>query len=152
MTIRRKVKRTLAITSLAAIVCFLMAGSAVAAELEINQTASDGKQAVFAVSVNNAPNEVAAFGFEVLYDSDVLRYKDYERGSLAQDAFSFFDVNEPASGQLRVGGMEVGANKIQEGSSGTLVILTFEVVGRGKSEMKLAELKDSLKTWTTRDE
>jgi hypothetical protein len=87
---------------------------------------------------------------EVLYDTDLLKYQSYKRGSLVRKDFSFFGVNKSSPGTLRVGGVEPKKNEIKKGAGGSLVMLTFEVLKAGKGEIKLANLKDNIKKWSVR--
>ncbi len=146
---RNKKDRTIRIIPLAIFICFQLAAHGNAAILELNnQSAQKGKDVTFTVSVKAAPNAVNAFGFDLVYDAGVLRYKKSGRGSLVQKNFSFFGVNEISPGRVRVGGMEIDKNRIEKGAGGTLVDLTFEVIGSGKSDIKITSLKDNLKNWS----
>ncbi|UCG11921.1 MAG: hypothetical protein JSU72_15590 [Deltaproteobacteria bacterium] len=121
-----------------------------AAALNLNDQWGDkGSTVTFEVSVDTAPNEVEAFGFEVRYDSSVLRYQGYTTGWLTLE-FDFVDANNASPGAVRVGGFEAGGEKIEQGDSGTLVSLTFEVVGHDDCQIRLSRLRDNIKTWSTR--
>ncbi len=147
----RKIKQFVIITVCTVIFCFHLAHNTQAASLEISKTASAGTVITYAVSINSAPNEVSSFGFDLDYDFNVLHYEQYERGSLVPDGFTFFLVNEPSQGTVRVGGIDTGNNNIQQGQSGTLVVLTFEIVANdGNCEITFANLKDDIKGWTTK--
>ena len=121
-----------------------------AAGLTLNDQSGDkGSMATFTVSADSVPNEVAALGFDVQYDPGVLRYRGYSAGSLAS-SFDFFNANNASPGTVRVGGFVAGPNKINQGSSGTVVSLTFEVVGYDDCQVRLAQLKDGIKGWSAR--
>ncbi|MDA3815233.1 MAG: cohesin domain-containing protein, partial [Patescibacteria group bacterium] len=75
------------------------------------------------INVNNTPNEVDAFGFDVEYRGDI-KFLDYSRGILTND-FDFFSVNDLGNGVLRVGGFTT-QGIIAKNSSGNIVILEFE--------------------------
>lgn len=79
------------------------------------------------VQVQSAPNQVAALGFDVVYDPIVLTYVEYAEGELVQD-FDFFDANLIGPGRIRIGGFEAGEHKIPSGASGIVVKLTFDVI------------------------
>ena len=115
-----------------------------------NLTAKAGEKVTFTLTVNKAPNAVNAFGLEVLYDTDLLKYQSYKRGSLVRKEFSFFGVNETSPGTLKVGGVEPKKNEIKKGAAGSLVMLTFKVIKAGKGEIKPANLKDNIKKWSVR--
>ncbi|RLC01941.1 MAG: hypothetical protein DRI57_30550, partial [Deltaproteobacteria bacterium] len=60
-----------------------------------------------------------------------------------------FDIFEQESsdehiGHIRIGGLGIGA--IQQGISGELVSITFDVVAEGDAQMRLANMKDNLVT------
>ncbi len=128
--------------------CMLFGAAAYGASLEMDiQKASKGETVSFTVSVNNAPNQVAAFGFDIVFDPAVLEYKNYEKGSLVQSGFSFFDANEISEGHLRIGGLDFGGSPMQQGSTGVLVLLTFTVIDNKSCDLAFSELKDDFKTW-----
>lgn len=141
-------KKILAITLL-----FLFFTSAVYAEnLELDtQQAKQGENVTFTVSVNSAPNAVSAFGFDILFDAAILEYQNFEKGSLVQKGFAMFDVNEVESGKLRVGGLDFGGNPIPQGSSASLILLTFKVIGNTGSVLTIKELKDDVKSWSMKN-
>ncbi|MCP4106292.1 MAG: hypothetical protein GY749_12255 [Desulfobacteraceae bacterium] len=148
----RKIKQFGIITFCTVIFCFHMAHNTQAASLEISKTASAGNVVTYTVSVNSAPNKVLSFGFDLNYDSSVLRYKKHEKGSLVPSDFIFL-VNEPSQGIVRVGGTSVGKNtNIQQGQSGILVVLTFEAVANnGNGKITFASIKDDIKSWSVKD-
>ena len=87
---------------------------------------SSGQMLTIGIRIQNAPNQVAALGFDVTYDPEVLFSMGFSPGELITD-FDFFNVNPVEPGRLRVGGFEAGADKIPQGASGSLVELTFSV-------------------------
>lgn len=120
-----------------------------AADLNLNDQSGDkGNTVTFTVFIEGAPNEVAALGFEVRYNPSVLNYRGYTVGSLVA-AFDYFNANNVSPGVVRVGGFVAGAGTISEGSSGTVVLLTFDVVGHDDCSIKLTQLKDDIKAWST---
>jgi len=104
------------------------------------------------IRIQEAPNEVAALGFEVTYDPEVLTYaEEWAAGDLVQE-FDFFDVNLVEPGRLRIGGFEAGEDEIAPGANGTAVELTFEVAETEDcicSFLDLQELKDDIAAWST---
>ncbi|MEW6079598.1 MAG: thrombospondin type 3 repeat-containing protein [Thermodesulfobacteriota bacterium] len=137
--------------------CLIMTGGSFAANLEIdNQNSVLGGNVVFSVTINDAPNPVYAFGFEVAFDSTRLSYQSIARGDLTLN-FTMLDANEYAPGVLRIGGFWVG-NEIPVGSSGVLVTITFQVADCLGSNLHLQDLVDCFADlpcaptpWTTRD-
>jgi len=131
------------------LVTFSMGIKATAASLILeDQSGEEGNTVTFTVSIDNAPNNVAALGFHVQYDPSVLSYKGYSAGSLTS-SFDFFGANNASPGTVRVGGFVAGSGKIDEGESGTAVSLAFDVVGHEDCEVRLAQLKDDIKSWNT---
>ena len=121
-----------------------------AANINLNdRSGSSGSDITFAVSVHDAPNDVATFGFDVQYDVWSLRYSGFSRGSLV-DNFDFVNVNNCLPGTVRVGGFVATTAGIVQGESGTLVLLSFQVVGEEDCGVKLAALKDNMQGWSTR--
>ncbi|MEW5804382.1 MAG: cohesin domain-containing protein [bacterium] len=86
-----------------------------------------GQEVKIPVRIQNAPNGVAALGFEVAYNTAVLKYTGFERGNLVT-SFNMFDVNIDSPGKLKVGGFTIGSG-VSKGASGYLVWLKFTVVG-----------------------
>lgn len=123
-------------------------GQAPAADLYMNsQTGAEGGVVRFDLNIGNAPNDVAAFGFEVEYDATVLSFQRFDPGPLV-GAFTNFNVNNTGFGQIRIGGFDIGEHIIPAGESGFLVGLTFRVSGQKDSELAIRELMDDMKTWT----
>jgi hypothetical protein len=99
--------------------------------------------------MSNIPNAVDALQFEVSYDTSVLGFTDnYTNGSLV-DGFTYFEVNEATSGQIRVVG--ITTSEIASGSSGEVVKLEFTVKSCANSTLTLTGLEDSLSGWSTGD-
>jgi len=121
-----------------------------AAALSVSdQWGSEGSSVTYLVSIQSAPQAVAAMGFEIQYDPRVLRYRHYSRGSLVSN-FDFFDANNVSPGSLRVGGFVAGSEEISEGDSGSVIYLTFDVIGHDDCQVRLAQLKDDIGGWSTR--
>ena len=141
-------------------ILFLLAGllsfgnwaSASAADLNLDDQpcAAVGNSVTFTVTVDNAPNQVAALGFDVTYDNTILQFDSYEGGALVAN-FDFFKAAHPDN-LIRVGGFEAGADNIPAGATGTLVFLTFTVLAEGSTDLVFLNLKDDMKEgWTTDD-
>lgn len=121
-----------------------------AADLAISGAeAQKGETVTFALSVNKAPNTVKAFILDIQYDFTVLAYRGINRGALAEGGYSLFSANNISPGVIRIGGVEPVSPGIQKGSSGTLALLTFEVVGTSDAALQFIGLKDDISTWTT---
>ncbi len=132
------------------LVC-ISAGSAYGAALEIScgdcANAAVGSEISCTVSMNSAPNEVATFGFDLLYNPDVLSYISFTKGTLAENRFAFFEVNEQSSGNLRCGGFETGSASLPAGVSGEFLHLTFQVKAKGDCGSTFSNLADDFKCW-----
>ena len=112
-----------------------------------NQEDKVGATIDIAIRVDRAPNAVNAFGFDLIYDTKVLQYVGrFQRGDLIS-SFSFFNVNEPVPGRVRVGGGTM-AQPIQAGSSGSLVILRFVVRSLGETALTIESMVDGMATWS----
>jgi hypothetical protein len=112
----------------------------------------DGKTIAIPVRIQNAPNEVAALGFDVSYDTSVLQFVSADFTGTLLEGFSFKDVSSPSLGLLRVGGFTV-ADPIAAGTSGDVVYLTFEVTCTEctSSKLELDNLVDQIVGWDTSD-
>jgi len=99
------------------------------------------------VRINNAPNDVSSFGFELVYDPAMLIYKGFERGALTED-FDYFDAQIVSDGIIRCGGAQ---NKdIHNGASGSILFVEFEIIQADPAtKLSLRELKDDIANWTT---
>jgi len=128
----------------------LQAGSfAYSAHIEIDliHDLEIGKDAVFVIKINNAPNDISSFGFDLQFNSDLFVYQGFERGELITNGFSFFNLNKLSSDNLRVAGIEPGNNILVKGSSGVLLKIVFNVISRAKTVVRLENLKDDIRNW-----
>ncbi|MGA1869355.1 MAG: C25 family cysteine peptidase [bacterium] len=103
------------------------------------------------VMIQNAPNIVHAFGFDIQYNATALKYIEYQEGSLAH-SFDFFSVVKYTNGRLRAGGVdsEIDDESILSGSEGTLLILQFEVLSEIEEcsyPLQLENLEDDMINW-----
>ena len=131
------------------ILFFLAAiGKVYAQSLDINdQSGETGDTVNFTVSMNNIPNAVGALQFEVSYDTSVLDFTDnFTKGDLVS-GFSYFDVSEISSGQIRVAG--ITTTELESGVSGEVVKLEFMVKSCANSTLTLTGLEDDLSGWST---
>jgi PKD repeat protein len=99
------------------------------------------------VRINDAPNDVSAFGFEIIYDPEMLAFKSFEKGALAED-LDFFNAQLIEDGLLRCGGVK---NKgILKGASGSIVLVQFEIKQtEPATKLSLKGLTDDMTNWTT---
>jgi hypothetical protein len=87
---------------------------------------SPGSTVVIPVRIQNAPNQVTSFGFDLAYNTSILEYAEYSRGDCVTN-FDYFDVNEREPGLLVVGGFEAGPHVIPQGANCVVVELKFNV-------------------------
>ncbi|MFZ5564565.1 MAG: cohesin domain-containing protein [Thermodesulfobacteriota bacterium] len=133
---------------LAAGFLFLLSGMAVA-----DNTAPPEKTpkdtVVYAISVKKAPNDVKAFGFDMLYSTDALKLEGLQKGALIKDGFSFFKFNEVSPGRVRMGGFAPDDNYMKKGASGELIVMTFKKTAKSSqpAEIKIVDIKDHMKLW-----
>jgi len=111
--------------------------------------ASIGETITITVNVNNAPNDVEAFGFDLTYDGNALQYQGHRAGSITE-GFDFFGANDISSDVVRVGGFTV-QNTIQQGDSGGIVELDFTVTGCYNTQLELEKLVDDVSSWAVSD-
>ncbi len=138
------------VAMLTATVFLMIAGSAWAAVLEVqNQTGSVGGEATFAVKINTAPNDVNSFGFEILYDPNILEYKGQDKNSFLAQSLDYFSAGSTRPGLLTVGGFGTGNHKIEQSATGTMFTLTFKIIKYGSCKIILNNLKDGVKGWST---
>ncbi|MCP4106294.1 MAG: hypothetical protein GY749_12265 [Desulfobacteraceae bacterium] len=136
---------------LTAMVFLMIACPVGAAVLEIeNQSAPTGSEVTFAVNINNAPNNVNSFGFEILYDPNIMEYKGFHENSFLAQSFYYFDVGKKP-GLLTVGGFGTGSNRIEQNASGTMFTLTFKIIKYGSCKIVLNDLKDEVTGWSTQN-
>jgi hypothetical protein len=120
--------------------------------LELNdiQNAQKGSNVEFNITINNAPNEVGAFGFEIVFNPDILSYQSYELGEGFKNRFNQFDDNVIGNDTIRFGGLSSN-KKIRKGESGLLVTLTFTVLKADKDTITLQNLIDHFKGWPVKN-
>jgi PKD repeat protein len=99
------------------------------------------------VRINDAPNDVSAFGFELVFVPEMLTFKGFEKGALAED-LDFFNVKLISDGVLRCGGVK---NKgILKGASGSVLFAQFEIIQtEPPTKLSLQGLTDDMANWTT---
>ncbi|MBF0450237.1 MAG: PKD domain-containing protein [Candidatus Magnetomorum sp.] len=97
------------------------------------------------VRINRAPNGISSFGFEIVYDTEMLSYKSYEKGALVEN-FDYFDARLISEGLIRCGGAK--NNGIMSGASGSVLFLEFEIKQiEPATQLTIQELKDDMSGW-----
>lgn len=128
---------------------FVTASFCQGADLSIIQKQGAGENdAAFTILVQNAPQTVKAFSMDIRYDTSVLSYVHYERGSLGAQGYPMFMVHEYKPGVIRVGGIDPLEQGIVQGDTGEFVHLKFKVTGIGDSSLSFGVLKSDIKEWT----
>ena len=95
-----------------------------------------GEEVTFTISLDNPSGgqDIASMTIDVNFDSMVLTYDSHTVGSLVA-AWSFFDVNSPESGLLKIAGFNLQG--IPPGSSGAVVELHFTVAGMDNATLTM---------------
>lgn len=98
--------------------------------------------------IQNAPNVVSSFGFDLSFDTDVLTYTGFDKGTLVND-FDYFDVNSISDGLLRCGGFDSDGNIVQDATD-DVVYLNFAITDTvsNKSELTLSGPEDDIVNWS----
>ena len=128
-------------------------GRNLSGQLDMGRTSGWMDQLIMVpVRIQNAPNEVKAFGLEFHYNPYVLEFIGFDPGECIAD-FDQFDVHQPEGpGMVRMGGYSA-THPIPANSHCTLVYLYFSVIGCEEagmpSMMWLSDLKDHFDDWTT---
>jgi hypothetical protein len=129
-----------------------LCASSFSAQLQLNtQTGKMGDPVTFTVFIHDAPDPVNAFGFEISYDPTCMIYKSTQRGALISNGFQFFRASNVGLGRIRIGGIETGDQIIPKQSDGSLALIQFRVIGEKNVSVRLENLKDDLKTWSTQN-
>lgn len=102
-----------------------------------------GQMVSFTVWINQAPNDVGAFSFDVTYDPQVLTYKN-KIGQELLDRFVFDVIGR--EDRVQVAGFSAG--EIEAGSSGRLVTLEFEVKKPDTTTLAIHNLLDQVAGWS----
>jgi len=124
-----------------------------ASDLILSGTISDpNTQTSFVLSVYNAPNEVVAFGFDIIYDPNIMEYIDDEGGDIIQD-FTYLS-NNISNGVRRFAGYVIPPvtedKKIKKGTNGVIHTITFAVKKNYReTDIFLDNLIDDMDGWTT---
>ena len=104
-------------------------------------------QVSFVLIAYNVPNEVEAFGLDIVFDPNILEYIGGEKGDLIK-GFVLFDIN-PTTNGLKIGAATPN-EKIGAGASGIIVTITFSVkMTYQESDINLNNLTDDIKNWST---
>ncbi len=114
------------------------------------KSAGTGETVSFTVSAADVSDTVQALGFEVVYDATVLQFRGFSPGSLTQK-FTHFSANNTDFGTVRIGGFDAGENPIQQGSSGVLLRMDFEVADAKNCALQIRNLLDDVKGWSAGD-
>jgi len=141
------------ITSIIMLNIILFIGLLNAEVLEIEtKVITSGTQESFAITVNNSPNVVKSFGFDIKFCPDYLNYDGYNEGSLIQKQYSFFMVKYIQSESLIRVGMVCSKNKqIDIAATGVLLKLNFTALQEGGCELTIINKYDDIKNWSVKN-
>jgi hypothetical protein len=115
-----------------------------------NQSCSAaGGQVIFAISINNAPNDVSAFGLTVTYDENILEFVKFNGGDLP--AFMVSANKNKTLPTLTIGGYYTGSEDVglAKGASGKIGELVFKVKSCELLTLGISNLTDGIRTWPT---
>lgn len=115
-----------------------------------SKSAAPGETVTFTVSAADVTDAVQALGFEVVYDATVLQFRGFSPGSLTQK-FTHFSASNTDFGTVRIGGFDAGENTIQQGASGVLLRMDFEVAEGKDCALQIRNLLDDVKGWSAGD-
>jgi hypothetical protein len=123
-----------------------------AENLELNdlKNIQTGRTVEFNLTINNAPNEVGAFGFEIAYNPEIFSYQSYEIGQTFKNRFDNIEGNQKENGILIFGGYS-SSQRIEQGESGILLTLSFNVLKAEKDTIVIQKLIDNFKGWSVRN-
>ncbi|KPA08974.1 secreted protein containing PKD domain protein [Candidatus Magnetomorum sp. HK-1] len=132
---------------------FCFTGVTEAEVIEIgSKVISSGSQESFSITINNSPNVLKSFGFDIKFCPDVLSYDSYQEGQLIKNNYSFFMVKKLETQPLIRVGMASGKNKqIDAGSIGELLKLTFTALNPGSCEISIINKVDDIKNWSVKN-
>jgi len=120
-----------------------------AENLELNTNAyTSGNTIIFDLKINNAPNDVKAFGLKIEFNPEILSYVSWEQEDQIKNRFNYFDCN-PQNGLLTIGGGTI--DSIKAGESINLVSLNFNILKNQNDTLRIVNLVDNFKNWTVKD-
>ncbi len=116
-------------------------------------TAAPPQTVYLPISLDNSPNAVGAFGLDLTFCTDMLRFDGCAPGDLTA-SFEMIDGFESSSGIVTVGGYDETA--IPAGSSGTIAVLEFTITcydcqNNDTCVLQAMNLVDDIEHWETRD-
>jgi len=123
-----------------------------AQNLELNdiQNAEAGSTVEFTLSINNAPNEVKALGFEIAYNPDILSFQSYELTQDFQNKLDDFQGNNKGDGIIIFGGYS-SSQIIEQGENALILTLSFTVLTTGNGMVSLQNPVDDFKGWSVKN-
>jgi len=116
---------------------------------------TEEKSVVISVRIQNAPNIVQSLGFELLYPSEYLVFKDYSTKSTLVENFTTFQIvpKQDENSTLVIGGFSPEydlKNAILKGESGILVNIEFIVLECPRNtndKITINQPKDHFSSW-----
>lgn len=103
------------------------------------------------IRIQNAPQEVNSFGYDILYNSSLTSYLGFEPGQFFKGSDLVF-CQEIKPGQIHCWGNNYSSSRgriIPPGYTGTLVTLQFSPIGHtaGECSLCLENLEDDMAGW-----
>lgn len=102
----------------------------------------------FTISINNAPNNVSAFGLAVSFDDNILEFVKFNKEADLADFMVTANKNKTLP-VLNVGGYYTGGREfgIAAGANVKIGELVFKVKRCEPATLAIASLSDDIKTW-----
>lgn len=117
-------------------------------EYNIKLSGKPDSPVTITLKINEAPNDVSAFGLEIIFDLNALEYVGYEKGDLISGSIFFGVSTNLESGIIRIGDVKLEDEKIESGTSGSIVSLFFALKNStSDTSIKLDNLVDDIEGW-----
>ena len=140
-------------------ICAVISLDACAADLVLNgpHFADPNSLISFTVIIHIAPNDVEAFGFDILFDPNILDVVADPNGVVTLEKGNLIDqsivlAQKISLDRVRIGGIlfPVDTNKIFQSSTGTLVKVPFRVKRTySENDIRITSTVDDISSWTT---
>ncbi len=130
--------------------CFFWGASipGMAGESSPSSPESTARLTRWCLRIDNAPNMVRAFGMEIIYPAEAMRFAGATKAGLLKKGFDFFGAREISPGRVRIGGVEPGGNYIHRNAAGLVAELSFTVINQDAApEFRIIQLKDDMAGW-----
>ncbi len=111
-----------------------------------SQTGRFGEEVTFTVKIGPSSAGVEAFGFDIKFDSSILKYIGFSRKEIT-NKLDLFNVHSPSYNLLRIGGLSINPLKLD--NSVELVQLKFTCLSNsaGESSLNISRMVDDFSEW-----